>query len=71
LITEAARAAAQAVRIVRDGLVTAFDGRDVAVRAGTICVHSDTPDAVRIATAVRDALLAAGVKLLPLGRQVG
>ena len=56
---------------MRDGLVTAFDGRDVAVRAGTICVHSDTPDAVRIATAVRDALLAAGVKLLPLGRQVG
>jgi UPF0271 protein len=69
LITEAARAAAQAVRIVRDGMVTAFDGRDVPVLARTICVHGDTPDAARIATAVRDTLLAAGVKLTPLGRQ--
>ena len=69
LITEAAQAAAQAVRIVCDGMVTAFDGRDVPVRARTICVHGDTPDAARIATAVRDALLAAGVRLTPLGRE--
>lgn len=71
LITEAARAAAQAVRIVRDGMVTTFDGRDVPARARTICVHGDTPGAARIATAVRDALLATGVRLTPLGRQEG
>jgi UPF0271 protein len=71
LITEAAQAAAQAVRIVRDGMVTAFDGRDVPVRARTICVHGDTPGAARIATAVRDALLATGARLTPLGREAG
>jgi UPF0271 protein len=31
-------------------------GGDVAVRADAICVHSDTPNAVAIAQAVRDAV---------------
>jgi UPF0271 protein len=69
LITEAARAAAQAVHIVRDGKVIAFDGRDVPVRARTICVHGDTPGAVSIAAAVRDALFATRASLTPLQRR--
>ncbi|HLE60253.1 MAG TPA: 5-oxoprolinase subunit PxpA [Thermoanaerobaculaceae bacterium] len=69
LITDPARAGAQAVGIVRDGMVTAFDGRSVPIRARTICVHSDTPQAAVIAAAVRDALLASGVRLAPLGRR--
>ncbi len=31
-------------------------GGDVAVRADAICVHSDTPNAVAIAKAVREAV---------------
>jgi UPF0271 protein len=67
LITDPARAATQAVRIAREGLVRSFDGRDVAVRARTICVHGDTPGAVSIAAAVRDELAAKGVRLASLG----
>ena len=44
LITDPAEAAAQAVRLAREG------------RAETICVHGDTPGAVDILKAVRDAL---------------
>ncbi len=69
LISDPARAAAQAVRVVRDGKVTAFDGRGVAVRARTICVHGDTPGAAKIAAAVRDALLATGASLTGLQRR--
>ena len=61
-------AAAQAVAIVRDGRVTALDGSTVAVRADTLCLHGDTPGAVRIAAAVRDALEAAGITVAPLPR---
>ena len=68
LITDPARATAQAVRIAREGMAPAFDGRDVPVRARTICVHGDTPGAARIAAAVRDALLANGVRVAPLRR---
>lgn len=46
-----------------DGIVAADDGSTLQVSAGSICVHGDTPGAVAIAGAVRDALLAAGVEL--------
>jgi UPF0271 protein len=58
-----ADAAAQAVSIARDGTVVAGDGSRLAVRADTICIHGDTPDAVAIARAVVAALGEAGVRI--------
>jgi UPF0271 protein len=43
-------------RAVREGLTRAVSGKDVAVVAESICVHSDTPGAVEVARAVRQAL---------------
>lgn len=69
LLTDPARAAAQAVGIVCDGTVAASGGQAVPIRARTICVHGDTPDAPLIAGAVKAALLARGVRLAPLGQR--
>jgi len=60
-------AAAQALRIVRDGRVTARDGSIVTVRAETVCVHGDTPGAAAIAREVRRVLEEAGVAVRALG----
>lgn len=49
-------AANRAVRAVNEGVVRSVSGADVTVRAETVCVHSDTPNAVEIAREVRDAL---------------
>jgi UPF0271 protein len=49
-------AASRAVRAIREGKAASATGRDVAVRADSICVHSDTPNAVAVAKAVRDAV---------------
>jgi UPF0271 protein len=49
-------AAAQALRAARDGQVQAMSGKLIDVKCETICVHSDTPGAVEIAHAVRDAI---------------
>jgi 5-oxoprolinase (ATP-hydrolysing) subunit A len=49
-------AAAKSVRAVQEGKVMSVGGKDVAVRADTICIHSDTPNAVAIAQAVRGAV---------------
>ena len=49
-------AAARCLRAVVDGLTSTVGGRDVKVRADSICVHSDTPNAVDIAAAVRAAV---------------
>lgn len=51
-----AAAAANCVRAIRDGKVRSTGGKDITVKAETICVHSDTPNAVDIARAVRAAI---------------
>ncbi|MFP6776785.1 MAG: 5-oxoprolinase subunit PxpA [Alphaproteobacteria bacterium] len=49
-------AAAQALRSARDGQVQTMSGKLLDVKCETICVHSDTPGAVEIAWAVKNAL---------------
>ncbi len=49
-------AAAKSVRAIREGKVRSTGGKDIAVKAETICVHSDTPNAPDIARAVRAAI---------------
>lgn len=49
-------AAARCLRAVREGKVRSLGGRDIPVRADSICVHSDTPNAVAIAVSVREAV---------------
>ncbi len=67
VLDDPAAAAAQAVAIAREGSVDTHDGARLPVHADTICVHGDLPGAVARARAVRAALEAAGVDLLPLG----
>ena len=66
VLTDARAAAAQALAIV-NGKVTAVDGSSVSVAAESICCHGDTPGAVAIASAVRQALLDAGVTVAAFG----
>lgn len=51
-----ADAASRVRRAVLEGKTRAISGKDVTVVAESICVHSDTPGAVAIARAVREAL---------------
>jgi len=54
-----AKAAARVLRVVREHVVATTSGRDIPVKAATVCVHSDTPAAVAIAAEVKQALLGA------------
>jgi UPF0271 protein len=63
LIVDPLEAAAQAVRIVKEGAVKSFDGSAVQLCAQTICIHGDTSNAVLIAGIVRRALEQSGVVL--------
>ena len=49
--------------LVREGVVPAADGSLVVVRAASLCVHGDSPDAVALARAVRAALDADGIEV--------
>ena len=48
--------AARAIRAVTEGKTLSTGGVDVAVRADSICVHSDTPNAQAVAEAVNAAI---------------
>ena len=49
------------LRAVETGAIISINGNRVSIDPGTICVHGDTPDAVRIAEAVRNRLEQSGV----------
>ena len=61
LITEPFGAASQAIRIAKDGSVRTSDGSEIRVQAETICIHGDTPGAVKIAAAVNERLKDSGI----------
>ena len=48
--------AARVRRAMQENLGTAIDGSDISVRCDTVCIHSDTPNAIDIARAVRAIL---------------
>jgi UPF0271 protein len=50
------RAAEGALRAVKEGVAKSVNGSNVHVRADCICVHSDTPNAVEVAQAVKAAV---------------
>jgi 5-oxoprolinase (ATP-hydrolysing) subunit A len=50
------RAAERALRAVKEGVAESVNGNKVPVRADCICVHSDTPNAVEVAQAVKSAV---------------
>ncbi|MEU0495099.1 5-oxoprolinase subunit PxpA [Mycobacterium sp. NPDC006124] len=63
VLTDASAIAARVSAMVGSGTVEAVDGSTVAITAESICVHGDSPGAVRSATAVRARLSADGVML--------
>ncbi len=50
------KAAAGAVRAITEGKATSINGKEIPMRADSVCVHSDTPSAVELAAAVHAAL---------------
>jgi len=61
LLHDAAEAGTRVLRMLREELVRAVDGRDIPIAADTICVHGDTPESVAFARQLRESLAAAGV----------
>jgi 5-oxoprolinase (ATP-hydrolysing) subunit A len=54
--------------LLRDGIVLAYDGQPLAMRAQSILVHGDTPGAVALARVIRREIEAAGGRVVPVSR---
>jgi 5-oxoprolinase (ATP-hydrolysing) subunit A len=65
VIDDPERCAERAVAIVRDRSVASLGGKPIALAAATLCIHGDNPRAPEIASRVRAALGAAGIRIAP------
>lgn len=66
MISDPQLAAQRVVRMVKEGRVTAVTGRDIAIRADSVCVHGDGPAALQTVTTLRSMLEAEGIEIAPL-----
>lgn len=65
LIDSLDEALAQVRGMLREGIVVARTGERVPIRADTLCLHGDRPDAAAFARALREALQAEGFGIAP------
>ena len=66
MITDEELAISRVVRMVKEGKVTAITGKDIPIRADSVCVHGDGPKALAFVERIRAALKEEGVALCPL-----
>ena len=67
VIHDAEAVVSRAIRMAKEGVVTAVDGTILTLEVETICVHSDTPGADDLAARLRAGLEAAGVTVRTIG----
>jgi len=68
MIEEEHVAIARVVRMVTEGKVQAMTGNDIAIRADSVCVHGDNPQAVAFVRQIRDELQRQGIDVVPMTR---
>ena len=60
----------RSLRMVTEGKAVAISGEVIDVEADSLCLHGDTPGAVDMALALKQALVAEDVEVTPLGELV-
>lgn len=63
LIENAERAVAQVLEMVKDQTVTAVSGEKIPIKADTVCIHGDTPQAPEFARTIRERLIKNGIEV--------
>jgi len=54
------------LKMALEGKVIASDGTEIELKADTLCVHGDNPEAVEIVKSIRQELTSAGVEVTPM-----
>lgn len=63
MITDEDSAIERVIRMIKEGVVTTINGKDIAIEAESICIHSDSAMALNYARKVRKALEAAEISV--------
>jgi UPF0271 protein len=60
---DSGQVAARVLRACTEGVVRTVEGEDLEIEFDSICLHSDTPGALALVEATRNALNSAGIKV--------
>ena len=63
VLHDADQAAQRMLKFARTGMLTANDGTELRIAAGSICVHGDSPNAVAMAQTIRHLFEAEGISV--------
>jgi len=66
MILDKNKAISRVIRMITEGKVTAITGEDVEIKADSICVHGDNPEAVEFVRLIKEELVHAKVEIRPL-----
>ena len=66
VIHNADLAVARTIRMVKEGVVETVTGNLLNIKADSVCVHGDNPQAVEFVKRLREALEAEGVEIVPM-----
>lgn len=70
MITDEDEAIARVIRMVKEQKVRAITGKDISIRADSVCVHGDGEKALAFVCRIRDALLRENIAICPLDKIV-
>ncbi|MBT2640856.1 LamB/YcsF family protein [Bacillus sp. ISL-41] len=63
MIYDSDLAISRVIRMIREGKVESVDGPDIEMKADTICIHGDEPQALHFAVKLKAALMEEGIKV--------
>ncbi|MDI6601517.1 MAG: 5-oxoprolinase subunit PxpA [Thermoanaerobacteraceae bacterium] len=58
------------IRMLQSGRVETITGKDISIKANSICVHGDNPKALELIKKIRDGLEKNNIKVVPLSQFV-
>lgn len=68
VIEDAEQVIAASLKMVLEQKATAIDGKEIPIKADTICLHGDTPGAVELARKLRERMEAAGIQVISISK---
>lgn len=70
MIHDQAEGISRVIRMVKEGKVPSVTGKEIPIKADSICVHGDNPQAVQFVLEIKKALQAEGISLASLREMI-
>ena len=66
MIEDEEEAVSRVIRMIKEGKVKAVTGKDIPIKADSVCVHGDGEKALKFVEKIREALIKEGIEIKPL-----